>query len=119
MEAPVIYHLTTVQEWEDAQDIGCYEPSSFKKDGFIHCATDDQLETVMQRHFKEHENLVKLVIDPARVTQPLKYDRNEELQQEFPHIYGCLNLEAVTQIVFLDPITSDQEHLNDNKRKAV
>ena len=107
MDAPVIYHLTTLQEWEDAQDKGSYEPPSFQREGFIHCATEEQVGGVLKRHFKEHENLVKLIIDPSRLTQKLQYDRNEEQQQDFPHIYGALNLEAVTQIVFLDPITSE------------
>lgn len=107
MEAPVIYHFTTLQEWEEAQDKGSYEPPSFQREGFIHCATQEQLEGVLQKHFKQHENLVKLVIDPSRLTSSLRYDKDEEQQQEFPHIYGPLNLEAVTQIVFLDPISSE------------
>jgi len=115
MDAPVIYHLTTVEEWEDAQDKGSYEPPSFQREGFIHCATEEQLESVQQRHFQGQENLVKLIIDPTKVTAKLQYDKNEELQQEFPHIYGPLNIEAVTQIVFLAPITSDKENI-DNKR---
>lgn len=108
MEASVIYHLTTLQEWEDAEDKGDYEPPSYLNDGFIHCATEEQVKGVMQRNFKQHENLVKLVIDPSRLTSSLRYDKDEELQQEFPHIYGPLNLEAVTQIVFLDPISSEE-----------
>ena len=107
MDAPVIYHLTTLQEWEEAQDKGFYEPPSFQREGFIHCSTEEQLNDVMKKHFQQHENLVKLIIDPARLTQKLQYDLVEESQQEFPHIYGPLNLEAVTQIVFLDPITSE------------
>ncbi|WP_207493611.1 DUF952 domain-containing protein [Aridibaculum aurantiacum] len=107
MDAPVIYHLTTLPEWEEAQDKGVYDPPSFQKDGFIHCCTDEQLDHVMKRHFEQHENLIKLVIDPARVTQPLRYEHNESYNQEYPHIYGPLNLEAVTQVVFLDPITSE------------
>jgi uncharacterized protein (DUF952 family) len=107
MNAPVIYHLTTLKEWEDAQDKGSYEPPSYQKEGFIHCSTDEQLEGVMQKHFQQHENLVKLVIDPTRLTQQLKYDKVEGEQQEYPHIYGPLNLEAVTQIIFLDPISSE------------
>ncbi|HLL44452.1 MAG TPA: DUF952 domain-containing protein [Segetibacter sp.] len=107
MDAPVIYHFTTLQEWEDAQDKGSYEPPSFQREGFIHCATEEQLEGVLKKHFKQHENLVKLVIDPLRLTASLRYDKDEEQQQEFPHIYGPLNLEAVTQIVFLDPISSE------------
>lgn len=111
MNDKVIYHLTTVEEWEDAQDKGSYEPPSYLRDGFVHCATEEQVDGVMQRLFKHHENLVKLVIDPLRLIEPLQYDKDEELQQEFPHIYGPLNLEAVTQIVFLDPITSDKEKI--------
>lgn len=115
MDAPVIYHLTTADEWDDAQDKGSYEPPSFQREGFIHCCTEEQLEDVKKRGFQGQENLVKLVIDPARLTQKLQYDRDEELQQEFPHIYGPLNIEAVTQIIFLEPITADNENI-DNKR---
>ncbi|HEX8357535.1 MAG TPA: DUF952 domain-containing protein [Segetibacter sp.] len=113
MDAPVIYHLTTVEEWDDAQDKGIYEPPSFLHEGFIHCSTAEQLDGVIKRSFQQHENLLKLVIDPARLTERLQYDKDEALQQEFPHIYGPLNLEAVTQIVFLDPITSDKEKIGE------
>jgi uncharacterized protein (DUF952 family) len=107
MEAPVIYHLTTLQEWEEAQDRGSYEPPSYQREGFIHCATGEQLEGVMKKHFKQHENLVKLTIDPTRLTSSLRYDKVEDEQQEYPHIYGPLNIQAVTEIVFLDPISSE------------
>lgn len=107
METPVIFHLTTITEWEKAQDRGIYEPDSVVKEGFIHCSTKEQLDGVMTRYFKEHENLVKLVIDPSRVLHPIKYESGTNHQDMYPHIYGPLNLEAVTQIVFLDPITSE------------
>lgn len=107
MDAPVIYHLTTVPEWEVAQDKGIYDPHSFQRDGFVHCCTQDQLEHVMERHFEKHENLIKLVIDPTRLLHPLKYEHNKDYNREYPHVYGPLNLEAVTQVVFLDPITSE------------
>lgn len=109
MDAPVIYHLTTLQEWEHAQDLGSYRPASFEKDGFIHCATEEQLDEVMNKHFQQHENLVKLIIDPKRLTEKLQYDKVHDGQDEYPHIHGPLNLEAVTQIVFLDPITSEED----------
>jgi uncharacterized protein (DUF952 family) len=115
MDAQVIYHLTTVEEWEDAQDKGIYEPPSYQREGFIHCCTDEQLEGVLQRSFQQHENLVKLFIDPTQLSAELKYDRDEEIQQEFPHIYGPLNLGSVVRIEFLDPITSDKEEINNSK----
>jgi uncharacterized protein (DUF952 family) len=114
MSDQLIYHLTTVEEWEDAQDKGSYEPPSFQREGFIHCCTEEQLQNVLEKHFKGQENLVKLVIDPKSLTEKLQYDRNEESQQEFPHIYGPLNIQSVVQIMFLEPITSDKENI-DNK----
>jgi uncharacterized protein (DUF952 family) len=115
MDVPVIYHLTTVEEWEDAQDKGSYEPPSFQREGFIHCATEEQVERVKEKHFQGQENLVKLVIDPLRLNQKLQYDPDEETQEEFPHIYGPLNIEAVTQIVFLEAITSERESIDNNE----
>jgi uncharacterized protein (DUF952 family) len=115
MDSQIIYHLTTVEEWEDAQDKGGYEPPSFKKEGFVHCCTEQQLKSVQERLFKGQENLVKLVIDPSLLNQKLQYDRDEQLQQDFPHVYGPLNISAVIEIVFLEPITSDKENI-DNRR---
>lgn len=115
MDAQVIYHLTTVEEWEDAQDKGSYEPPSYQKEGFIHCCTKEQMDGVLQKHFKGQENLIRLVIDPTLLNQKLQYDRDEQQNQEFSHIYGPLNLNAVAEIVFLEPITSDKENI-DNKR---
>jgi uncharacterized protein (DUF952 family) len=78
---------------------------------FVHCCSEEQLQTVMKKHFQQHENLVKLVIDPTRLTQKLQYDKVEGEDSEYPHVYGPINIEAVTQIVFLDPITSDNEKI--------
>ena len=114
MSDQLIYHLTTVEEWEDAQDKGAYEPPSFQREGFIHCCTETQLQSVLEKHFKGQENLVKLVIDPKSLTEKLQYDMDETSQQEFPHIYGPLNIQSVVQIMFLEPITSDKENI-DNK----
>ncbi len=104
----VIYHLTTLDQWERAQDIGFYEPEGFHEEGFIHCATEKQVDGVLERYFAKHENLIKLIIDPSRLTHRLQYDMSESLQEEFPHIYGPLNIEAVVQIIFLDPISSEK-----------
>ena len=103
----LIYHLTTLDLWERAQDIGFYESKGFAEEGFIHCATENQLDGVLERYFARHENLIKLIIDPSRLTHKLQYDMSDSLLEEFPHIYGPLNIEAVVQIVFLDPISSE------------
>lgn len=108
MEPNVIFHFTTLQEWEHAQDLGFYQPKGFLDEGFIHCAKENQVNGVLERYFKGHQNLVKLVIDPQKLTHRIQYDLSETLQQDFPHIYGPLNIEAVVQVVFVDPITSEE-----------
>jgi uncharacterized protein (DUF952 family) len=40
-------------------------------------------------------------VDPARLTAPLKYERATDVGDEFPHIYGLLNLDAVTRTIAL------------------
>ena len=115
MDAQVIYHLTTVEEWEDAQDKGIYEPPSYQKDGYIHCCHENQIDLILKTKFQQHENLVKLSIDVSMLSAEVKNEADEELKQEFPHIYGPLNLGAVTGMVFLDPITSDKEEINNSK----
>jgi uncharacterized protein (DUF952 family) len=103
----IIFHFTTLPEWERAQDKGFYESSRYNEEGFIHCATKEQLDKVIEKHFKKHTNLIQLVIDTARLNQPLKYELAPGTQDEYPHIYGPLNLQAVTEVIFLDPITSE------------
>lgn len=104
----LIYHFTTLDQWEKAQDIGFYEPENFAKEGFIHCCTESQIKGVMARYYTTHQNLIKLIIDPARLTHRLLFELSPTLKEEFPHIYGPLNIEAVVQIVFIDPISSEQ-----------
>jgi uncharacterized protein (DUF952 family) len=107
MDSSVIYHVTTLQEWEEAQDRGLYEGKSLIHEGFLHCCTGDQLDSVIERNFPNQDNIVKLVIDPLRLGSQLKYEEAADGTGEYPHIYGPLNIQAVTEVVMLGPITKE------------
>lgn len=47
--------------------------------------------------------MVLLCIDAAKVDAAVVYEDCYETGQEFPHIYGPLNLEAVTDVVDFPP----------------
>ena len=96
-----IYHVALLSDWEKAKEMGYYEASSLTLEGFIHCSTESQVAGVLQRYFGGKGPLVKLVIDPARLTAPLKYELAPSVNEEFPHIYGPLNLAAVVEVVAL------------------
>ena len=95
---PTIHHLTTPEAWHTAQTTGEYEPPSLTTEGFIHCAADEpQTLRVAQRLYPGATGMIVLDVDPARLQSEIKHEpsRTGEI---YPHIYGPLNLDAVTRI---------------------
>ncbi len=97
----IIYHVTGKEQWEQALKQGFYTDPSLEKENFIHCSEAGQVEGVLQRYFYGRTDLVKLVIDTEALTSPLKYELAPSINQEFPHVYGPINLDAVIEVVIL------------------
>ena len=98
---PIIYHVTTEVEWKDARERGFYEAPSLKSEGFIHCSEDRQVDGVVERYFGGLMGLVKLVIDTDKLTSRYVTEYSKSVQDHFPHIYGPINLDAVTDVVLV------------------
>jgi uncharacterized protein (DUF952 family) len=96
---PIIYHVTTASEWKAAQETGFYETASLKAEGFIHCSEQHQVAGVLERYFSGREHLIKLVIDPTKLTSRYVQEWSPSTHDTFPHIYGPINLEAVIDVV--------------------
>ena len=94
-----IYHITTSSEWEQAKKDGLYVAASLPLEGFIHCSKDHQVAGVLERYYKNQTDLVKLVIDTSKLINKLVYELAPSINQEFPHIYGSINLDAVINVV--------------------
>ncbi len=99
MEPELIYHITTPAKWADAQAKGQYEADTLATEGYMHCSTQDQVAGVLDRFFKGQSNLLKLVIDRAKVERPLIFELAGSINEVFPHIHGPLNLDAVVEVV--------------------
>lgn len=110
MFSPIL-HLTHWAEWEEALQRGSYTAPSLDGVGFIHCSFPHQLERVANAFYANHANLVILVIDASRLTSPLKVEKAVDVEDEYPHIYGPLNLDAVTEVVPLLPASDQLFHL--------
>lgn len=91
---PVILHITTAQAWDDARAGGWYRGDTLDSEGFIHCSTPAQVLAVAGERFPGRHDLLLLVIDPARLSAPLRYE-GAEAGEQFPHIYGPLETSAV------------------------
>jgi uncharacterized protein (DUF952 family) len=99
---PVIYHVTTAAEWKAALVRGFYETASLKAEGFIHCSQENQVAGVLERYFAGKTDLVKLVIDTDKLTSRFVFEWSPSTADTFPHVYGVINLEAVTEVLSVE-----------------
>lgn len=98
---PIIYHVTTAAEWNAAKENGFYEAPSLQDEGFIHCSQDHQVAGVLERYYAGKTGLVKLVIDTDKLTSKYVFDWSPSTQDTFPHVYGTINTDAVTEVITL------------------
>lgn len=94
-----ILHITSQADWMKAQKEGRYTAPSFEKEGFIHCSLAHQIVEVANYNFKGKSDLVLLEMDEAKLQAEVKYEDLYNLNEDFPHIYGAINLDAVIRVI--------------------
>ncbi|WP_433403173.1 DUF952 domain-containing protein [Streptomyces sp. CA-146814] len=114
MTEPLL-HLAEAPLWEAARGTGTYEMSTrgrtLQEEGFIHLSLPGQLPGVARMlygdgvgsedgdgHGDGGHDLVVLVVDPARLTVPVRYEAMKPGGEEFPHLYGPLPVDAVVEV---------------------
>ena len=103
----MILHLLSRESWAEAQAHGQLVAPSVATEGFAHCSTEHQMVDVANKYYPGAHNMVLLNIDPAKLTSQMKFeppahiDDSPALPHEplFPHIYGPINLDAVTEVI--------------------
>jgi uncharacterized protein (DUF952 family) len=97
-----------------AQLAGEYLAPSLQTEGFIHCSTEHQIVRVADSFYAGRNGLVLLVIDPSRLQPELRWEPPAHptpqadpptADELFPHIYGPINIDAVTNVVEFEPNT--------------
>jgi uncharacterized protein (DUF952 family) len=100
----LILHITSKTAWQSAQQAGEYSAPSLATEGFIHCSTAAQVVAVAERFYAGQRGLVLLVLDSKRIQPEVRYEAGSDKPDEmFPHIYGPLNLDAVTRVLDFEP----------------
>jgi uncharacterized protein (DUF952 family)/RimJ/RimL family protein N-acetyltransferase len=99
-----ILHLCKQQDWDAAQAQGEFRPNSLAAEGFIHCSRPEQILDVANRYYKGIQGLVLLKIEQSRIVPEIIWEASDG--DDFPHIYGPINLEAVAGVI---PITPDTD----------
>ena len=100
-ETAPILHIARRDDWRAAaaDPDGNYVDPSLAADGFIHCSTIDQVLIPANERFAGQDDLVLLVIDPARVVAPTVFEDCYASGHAFPHVYGPIEIASVTRVV--------------------
>src|SRR3954470_6455654 len=96
-----IYKICPGSAWREAERQGVFRGSADDhRDGFIHFSTAAQVAETARRHYFGQTGLFLIAVDADALGEALRWEpsRNEEL---FPHLYGELDLGAVTAILDL------------------
>ena len=94
-----IYKICPASAWREAERQGVYWGSADDiRDGFIHFSANSQVAETAEKHFAGQTGLLLIAVDADALGDELRWEpsRNEEL---FPHLYGELDLGAVTAIL--------------------
>jgi uncharacterized protein (DUF952 family) len=98
----MIYHIASQADWQTALQKGFYEPPGFAAERFIHACKEEQVSGVFNRYFKDQKELIVLHIDERKLIPPHTFVFVAASNAEFPHIFGQLNIDAVTDTTIID-----------------
>ena len=99
----LILHITQREAWEAARQTGSYPEPPLAPQGFIHCSRPDQVIRVANNVFRGKQDLVLLCIDTNLLTATLDPAGLEEGEEDFPHIHGQINSDAVVEMLDFPP----------------
>jgi len=93
---PYIYILSSQQEYKQAEESGFLVRDSIKDVGFIHASPEAELDRVANKYYKETIDPLVMIVDKKLVKPEIKWE--PATGGLYPHIYGPLNMDAVTKI---------------------
>ncbi|WP_037142422.1 DUF952 domain-containing protein [Rhodococcoides fascians] len=97
-----LLHICTLADWLSVRESPGIEPESLSVVGFVHLSTPAQVHLPANRLFAGRDDLILLVLDPARLGSPVRWEPGVPGDPDamvFPHLYGPLPTSAVTSVV--------------------
>ena len=91
-----LFHITTREAWGAAKAQGAYRAPSLGSQGFIHLSTERQWPLTLRRFYAGQAGLVLLVLEADALSAEVRYEAADG--DQFPHLYGELNLDAVIEV---------------------
>jgi uncharacterized protein (DUF952 family) len=105
-----VFHIATKEDFIKCCHNNHYSPENFISDGFIHCTGDHNTTLqVLADYFRQVANDILIIqIETDKLTSNIKFENPAPVNGIehnhytegllFPHIYGPLNLDAVSGV---------------------
>lgn len=98
----MIFHIVTEDNWNINKHKVLYKTHSLDREGFIHCSFENQLLKVANTLYRGSEDMLVLCINEDKVKHILKVEDLYKLNEDYPHLYGELPVNAVEKVVKLE-----------------
>lgn len=88
--------------YEKIKNRSIFGESLICDDGFIHACFKEQFHLIVPRFKGNEGNYIVMEIDTDKLISEVRLEFSSSLKQDFPHIYGRINKEAVIKVKSLD-----------------
>ena len=90
----LVFKIVPRTEWEQVKTL--YHGSAHDRaDGFLHFSTWAQLPETLSRYYAGQTDLVLVAVDEIKLGADLKWEYAPSRDEDFPHLYSALPLNAV------------------------
>lgn len=98
-ETGTIFHIAKSADLAAMGSGQAYRCASLDTEGFIHCCDRHQLRGVVSRYYADVDDVQLMLIDVDKLDVPLVHENTVGGSELFPHLYGPVNAEAITQCI--------------------
>lgn len=98
INSKMLYHVVKETHWNTFKKSNLYFSETFDTENFIHLSEASQIKGVLERYYKNQNNLLILCIEKEKLTSDLIYEKATN-NDHFPHLYGGLNVNAISKII--------------------
>ncbi|MEE4301838.1 MAG: DUF952 domain-containing protein [Pseudomonadales bacterium] len=93
-----LLHVAERAEYEACLGGTHYAPSGYDVEGFIHLCRPVQLAGVLERYYRDREDLLLLVLETEAFDAELVFEDTTGRGERFPHLRGAVPLAAVRAV---------------------
>jgi uncharacterized protein (DUF952 family) len=109
-DATTIYKICPRALWQEAESAQLFRGAPVDlHDGYIHFSSAEQVAETAAKHFAGQDNLLLIHVNSALLGERLLWETSRG-GALFPHLYGALDLSAVTKVEPL-PLGANGRHV--------